>query len=44
MIVAIFTAVLDRLISNINMKESIRMALFWQSYSIMNAGMIDLAS
>ena len=44
MIGAIFSTVLDRIISNINMKELLRMALFRQSYSIMNAGMVDLAS
>jgi hypothetical protein len=44
MIGAIFGTVLDRIISNINMKELLRMALFRRSYSIMNAGMVDLAS
>jgi hypothetical protein len=41
MISAIFGTVLDRIISNINMKELLRMALFRRSYSIMNAGMAD---
>ena len=44
MIATIIGTVLDRLVSNINMKELVRMALFRRSYSIMNAGMNDMAS
>ena len=44
MIATIIGTVLDRIISNINMKELLRMAFLRRSYSIMNAGMVDLAS